>query len=171
MTWGCVRAAKTGTFFLEWFELELAERKMHSRFRRWKGSSSHVYAGKTGHESSAIVPPIMHSVTDRLAHLGSVGQHPGLSSFSSFQILPFSSHTVKSKEHQFFCSHPYHQSRKHGSNQGRPPWVPARDRHKYPLTFTGFHFVLHLPHFMPFFPPASPTWPRPSTNHEGSVFT
>ena len=105
----------------------------------------------------------LHIVTDMLAHLGGMGQHPGLRSFSS--------HSVKSKEHQFFCSHPCHQSRKHGSNQRRPPWIPARDQHKYPLTFTRFHFVLHLPHFMPFFPPASPSWTRPSTSHEGSGFT
>lgn len=75
------------------------------------------------------------------------------------------------KEHWFFCSYPRHQSRKHGSSRRRPPWVPARDRHKSPPTFTRFHFVLHLPQFMPFIPPASPSWPRPSTRHEGSVFT
>ena len=95
MTWGCVRAAEPGTFFLEWVELELAEREMHSRLRRWKGSGCRVYAGKTGCKSSAIVAHIRHIVTDALAPLGGVGPHPACS-FSSSQILSFSSHTAKS---------------------------------------------------------------------------
>ena len=68
---------------------------MHSRLRRWKGSGCRVYAWKTGCKSSAIVAHIRHIVTDALAPLGGVGPPPACS-FSSSQILSFSSHTAKS---------------------------------------------------------------------------
>ena len=50
-----------------------------------KGSSSRVYTGKMGWDSSTVVAHSMHIVTDLLGHLGGVGQYPGLSSCSSIE--------------------------------------------------------------------------------------